>query len=92
MDFIVIFILVYSDLLSDWRNFFNIRKLFCFGLICGLTVMEQIQWFFETVNPDEVPLDIIIETEEEETLKLLWHKTQSQMDDYASKFVILTVL
>ena len=61
-------LLVYTLVRHDFKGLFSIRRLFCLGLLVGVSVMMGIADIFEQINPDKLPIDIIEENEEYHTI------------------------
>ena len=51
--------LLYNSVVYDFNGLFSIRRLFCLGLLIGVSVMDGIMHMFETMNPDKLPVDFI---------------------------------
>ena len=73
-------LLLYNSIKSDFKSLiFHPRKVFCLGLLTGFSIMEGTIKFFETINPHNLPLDIISPSElESESTKYI---IKIQMDN-----------
>ena len=56
-------LLLYNNIIYDFKGLFSIKRLFCLGLITGASILDGINYIMECINPDRLPIDIIEDTD-----------------------------
>ena len=58
-------LLVYRNIVYDFSGLFSIRRLFCLGLLVGVSTMDGINYLFQQINPEALPMDFVEEADTE---------------------------
>ena len=58
-------LLVYRNVVYDFSGLFSIRRLFCLGLLVGISAMDGINNVFQQINPNALPMDFVEEVDTE---------------------------
>ena len=85
-------LLLYNNVIYDFKGLFSIRRIFCLGLVTGMSIMDGINRFFEFMNPDKLPLDYLDEHEEGGEAIKIYQKQLKVSHNICNRYIYYLIL